>query len=143
MAYDLAYFDREISKRTQEVLELKDEIDGYNRTIQICKDEKVGLFSVYSCKRNTGETMDDWRAIRDRVKTTLANTEAEITRLKKERAYAVTAIASSSQVMTQQAKQEIVESVASGEAAKKYGLWAAVIGVAGIFGYLAVKKIRS
>lgn len=143
MAYDLAYYDYNISERTIRILEMKSTIAGYNTTIQKCKDEKEGLFSVYSCKRNTGKTIDDWRDARTLAAKSLARLEEDLAFLKKERQNAAKAIEVNLGLRDVEADVEIRESIASGEAAKKYGLWIGVAAIALTFGFLAFKKIRS
>lgn len=143
MAYDLAYYDREISQKGLVIRELQNVINTYNTTIQKCKDAKEGLFSVYSCNRNTGKTIDEWRDARKLVEMDLAQAESDLAMIKQEREYAVTAISENAQAYTQQAQLETAEATASTESAKKYGTWIGVAAIVLVFGYFAVKKLRS
>ena len=139
---DLAYYDREIVKREKTLLEARQEIDAINKTINICKIEKEGFFSVYSCKRNTGKTIDDWRDERSLIEKEVGALTRDLTTLRNQRAEAQKSIDIGLDIQQEQAKTDVAQSIASGELAQKYGKWV-LLGVFVLgFGFFAIKKIR-
>lgn len=143
MTYDLAYYDREIIKRELNILELQGVIADYNTTINMCKAEKEGFFSSYSCRRNTGMTIDEWRAARTIAEKDLDVFKKQLNTLRSQRAEAEKSIESSLQIRTTQAEVDIKEALASGELVKKYGKWVLLAFGVLTFGYFATKKLKS
>jgi hypothetical protein len=140
---DIALYDRQISAIRNDLEKITQDRLECAKNIDLCESEKKGLFKVYSCRNNTGRTLADWRDAKALANKEINRLTSELNRLTKERTTAQAAIDASLRLRGEEAEVELLESEASIEAGKKYGLWAAIIGAVGVFGYIVVKKIRS
>ncbi len=136
---DLAIYDREITKRELQVLELQKVIADYKKIISKCANE--GFF--YSCKNNTGKKLNDWRDARNLAEKDLVTLNKELVKLRQQRKDAAVAIEKSLEIRGIQAGVDVKEAIASGELAQKYGKWLLLVVFGLGFGYFAIKKVKS
>ena len=136
-------YDRQIGAMAEQLLKYNQDKLEYARNVSLCKSEKKGLFKVYSCRRNTGRTLNDWEDDLGLVNKEIARLTTEHNRLKKERDEAQKAIDVSLDLRMEEAGVDIKESIASGELVKKYGKWFVLFAGVGLVGFIAVKKVRS
>ncbi len=139
---DLAWYDREIGKRVDQINNLSQDIAEYKNKINHCVSRKSGL-KTYNCKANTGKTLNGWRDLRNLAQKELILINKDLTILREQRKDAVVAIETGQERRSAQADLDLKEALASGEMAQKYGKWLLLVVFGLGFGYFAIKKVKS